>query len=356
MDERPDGPAPTRWDDDERAAAELLERAGRRPEIPEEDLAAITATARSAWRARWGDQPLRPESRWFRGRGLAAVAGLAAALALAAGLGWWWRSLRPGGPPPVVAHLEAVSGAVELAGAGVEAGGPAAGQPLRAGATVVTGGAAGPEGRAGLRLASGTIVRLAAESRLVLVSASELELERGTVYLDTGTAAPGGGAVAVWTPLGTARDVGTQFMVRLVSGEAGALAVRVREGAVAVERGGATFRAGAGRELVLHRDGRVERRDAPGYGPAWEWVAAAGPAFDIEGRSVAELLEWVSRETGWRVLYEDPGLAAAAEGVVLHGSMGDLRPEEAPFALLPGAGLEGELRGGILVVRRGASR
>jgi hypothetical protein len=96
----------------------------------------------------------------------------------------------------------------------------------------------------------------------------------------------------------------------------------------------------------------MERREAPGHGPAWEWVAAAGPPFDIEGRSVADLLGWVSRETGWRVLYEDPGLAAAAEGMVLHGSMGDLRPEQAPFELLPGAGLEGELRGGVLLVRR----
>jgi hypothetical protein len=145
-------------------------------------------------------------------------------------------------------------------------------------------------------------------------------------------------------------------MVRVVGREAEAMSVRVREGAVAVERGGATFRAGAGRELVLHRDGRVERRDAPGYGPAWEWVPAAGPAFELEDRSVVELLDWVSRETGWRVLYEDPELAASAEGIVLHGSMGELRADQAPFELLPSAGLEGELRGGVLVVRRGAPR
>ena len=36
------------------------------------------------------------------------------------------------------------------------------------------------------------------------------------------------------------------------------------------------------------------------------------------------------------------GLAAAAEGITLHGSLGDLRPDQAPFAVLPGAGLDGE--------------
>lgn len=353
MDDRPREPGRGPWDDHEREVAELLERAGPRPEVPEEDLEAIAGAARSAWQASWGAEPTR-EVRWtLHRRRFAAAAALAAALALAVGLGWWWRSLHPSAPPPVVAHLEAVFGSVGLAGEGMGGGGVSPGQPLREGVAVATGGASGPEGRVALRMATGTSVRLDAESRLLLVSASVLELERGTVYLDTGTAAPGGGRVEVHTALGTARDVGTQFMVRVAGPGAEALSVRVREGSVAVERGRATHRAGAGRELVLHKDGRVERRDAPGYGPAWEWVAAAGPAFELEGRSVAELLDWVSRETGWRVLYEDPELAASAEVIVLHGSLGELRADQAPFELLPGAGLEGELRGGVLLVRRG---
>jgi len=350
MDERPDRPAQTRWDDEERGVSELLERAGARPEVPDADLEEITATARSAWQACWGAQPL-PRSRWSApGARLAMAAGLAAALALAVGLGWGWRSLRPAGPPEVVAHVESVSGPVGL-GDGAAAG-AALGQPVPAGTVITTGGATEPEGRASLRLATGATVRLDAESRLRLVSASVLQLDRGTVYVDTGSPERPGAALEVRTTLGVARDVGTQFLVRLVGAEAEALAVRVREGVVAVERGGQAFRAGAGRELVLHRDGRVERRPAAGHGPAWEWTMAAAPAFELEGRTLAELLAWVSRETGWRLLYEDPELAAAAEGIVLHGSLGELRPDQAPFALLPSAGLEGELRGGVLVVQR----
>ena len=349
MDERHREPAEAPWADDEREIRRLLERAGPRPEVPEADLEAITATARSAWQACWGARPVR-RSRWSgHGARLALAAGLAAALALAVGLGWWWQALRSAAPPEVVAHLETVSGPVGL-GDGVAAAGAAAGQAVPAGAMVSTGGATEPEGRASLRLASGATVRLDAESRLRLVSASVLDLERGTVYVDTGTAERPGTALEVRTALGVARDVGTQFLVRL---RAEALSVRVRDGVVAVERDGQAFRTGAGRELVLRRDGRVERREAAGHGPAWEWVMAAAPRFELEGRSVAELVAWVSRETGWRVLYEDPELAAAAEGIVLHGSLGELRPDQAPFALLPSAGLEGELRGGVLVVQRG---
>lgn len=352
MDERHREPAPTPWDDDEGRVEELLERAGPLPELPEEDLEAITATARSAWRSCWGDAPIRETRRPGRRR-LAVAAALAATLALAVGLGWWWRGLDPSGSPELAAHLEAVSGSVALAGDAVAAEIPSAGQPVPAGAVIITGGPSGPpfdlEGRVSLRLATGATVRLDAESRLLVVSASVLELARGTVYLDTGTAVSSDARVEVRTALGTARDVGTQFMVRV---EQEAMSVRVREGAVAVERGGATFRTGAGRQVVLHRDGRVERREAPGYGSPWEWVTAAAPPFELEGRTLAELLDWVSRETGWRVRFADRALAESADGIVLHGSLGGVGPDQAPFVVLPGAGLEGDLREGVLTVRR----
>ncbi|HUP43256.1 MAG TPA: FecR domain-containing protein [Thermoanaerobaculia bacterium] len=334
--------------DDDREMRELLERAGPRPEIPEADLEAIVTSARAEWQARWESEPRR--EAWWRSRG--AAAGLAAALALAVGLGWWWQGLRGGGAPAVVAQVEVVSGPVRLAAGGGEGRPLAAGEPVPAGAVVATGGATEREGRVSLRLATGTTVRLDSASRLRLASASILELERGAVYLDTGTAERPGAPLEVRTALGTARDLGTQFSVRLVGADARALGVRVREGRVEVVRRGRTYVAGAGDELVLRREGPLERRRVPGYGPAWEWAMDAAPGFDLEGRTLRELLDWVSRETGWRILYEDPELSAAAEEIVLHGSLGDLDPDQAPFAVLPGAGLEGELRQGVLVVRR----
>jgi ferric-dicitrate binding protein FerR (iron transport regulator) len=338
--------------DDDREVRELLERAGPRPEIPEEDLEAIVAAARAEWQERWGAEPRR-EAWWSsRGTAVAVAAGLAAALALALGLGWWWQGLRGGGAPAVVARVEAVSGPALFAAGGDGDRPLAAGEPVPAGAVVATGGATEREGRVSLRLATGTTVRLDSASRLRLASASVLELERGAVYLDTGTAERPGAPLEVRTALGTARDVGTQFSVRLVGADARALGVRVREGRVEVVRRGRTYVAGAGDELVLRRDGPLERRQVPGYGPAWEWAMDAAPGFDLEGRTLRELLDWVSRETGWRILYEDPELAAAAEEIVLHGSLGELDPDQAPFAVLPGAGLEGELRQGVLVVRR----
>ncbi len=197
--------------------------------------------------------------------------------------------------------------------------------------------------------AGGATVRLHAETRLRFVSAAVLELERGAIYVDTGSG-PRSSRIEVRTPLGTVRDVGTLFAVQVV--DPTTLVVRVRDGEVLTEHQGIADRTPAGQEMVLHRDGTVERHAVAAYGPAWDWVLAAAPGFDVEGRTLQELLDWVSRETGWQIVFADPGLAGSAGKTVLHGSLGGLRPDQAPFAVLPGAGLRGEVEDGKLLIQR----
>lgn len=315
------------WDKtDEEAVRRLIEEAGPRPAIPQEDLDAISAAARSAWLAQV-QRPRRIPSRRPFAAVLAAMAAMAAMLAVAAGLAWWWGS-REDAPPPIVARVEAVSGPVPLA----------RGEPVPLGETLRTG-----PGRASLKLAGGARVRLDQETRLRFASATVLELEQGGLYVDTGS----GSAVEVRTPAGTARDVGTQFAVRILRS---GLLVRVRDGEVLTEQRGRTWITKSGQELVLRQDGTSEQRAVARHGPGWDWILAVSPGFDIEGRSLRELLDWVSRETGWRIVL-DKGLAESAAETVLHGSLGELRPDQAPFAVLPGAGLEGELEDGTLTVR-----
>jgi hypothetical protein len=362
MDERDhrttDGPSSP---GEEEVVRRLLEMAGPRPPIPQEDLDAISAAARLAWRQELGkrggvavEQSRRP---------LRALAlGLAAALALAVGLAWWWGA-RNDRVPPVVAWVEAVAGPVHLE---AKANGSrsivrliSTNEPVRLGAVLRSGGD-GAEGRVSLRLAGGATVRLDTGTRLRFASAGALELESGALYVDThmdphvnmGSGPRRLAAIEVRTPLGTVRDVGTRFAVRVVGPGKAALLVRVRDGEVLTEHRGRAWRTPAGRELILHRDGTVESRGVAIHGPDWGWVLQAAPGFDIEGRSLRDFLDWVSRETGWRIRFADPGLADSAARIVLHGGIGDLRPDRAPFAVLPGAGLDGKLEDGTLVIRR----
>ena len=326
---------------EEELVRQLLDAAGPRPPIPQEDLDAISAAARSAWR----EQVRR---RAPARRPLRTVAwALAAAVAVTVGLVLWWGS-RGERVPATVAWIETLTGAVHLETAANESRAIAAGEPIPLGATLRSTNA----GRASLRLGGGATVRLDSETRVRFASAALLDLDRGALYVDTGFGAQPGATIVIKTPLGTARDVGTRFAVRLVSSDGTTLLVRVRDGAVLTEQRGRTYRTQAGEELVLRGDGTAQRREVAISGSDWEWVLAAAPGFDIEGRSLREFLDWVSRETGWRIVFADAGLETSASEIVLHGSIGGLRPDRAPFAVLPGAGLEGEIEDGRLVVRR----
>lgn len=213
-------------------------------------------------------EPRGPSS----GGGMKA-AGLAALLATAL-VGFVL--LRPSPEAPALAAapvgvFELARGAVELvtasAGRASSLSDLGEGDPIPAGTVIDTGTA---PGRAAVRLAGGASVRLDSDSRVEVASASVLRLERGALYID---AAAVGDAVEVRTTLGVVRDIGTQFEVRLMGRAAGpgdgALRVRVREGAVTLERDGSVEEAGAGEELALAGDGTLTRGAVPVYGPEW---------------------------------------------------------------------------------------
>lgn len=340
-DDRELNPEPA---DDQEFVRSLLERAGPRPPISQQDLEAIAASARGVWQAELRKRARGSVLRAGRRRTLwPLVTSLAAALLLTVGLAWW--SAANDAPAVALGRVESVTGQVTADG---PEGGP---QPLVAAAELGAGAhLRSNAGRASLRLASGAVVRVDQDTRVQLVAAAALLLESGALYVDTG--AGGGARIEVRTPAGLVRDIGTRFAVRVGGSEGAALRVQVRDGSVEVERGARRELAGAGEELLVGADGAAERRRLDPFGSEWEWTLAAAAAFPIEGRSLSEFLAWVAHETGWQIRFADSALAAAAERIRLHGGIGSLRPDQAPFAVLPGAGLEGRLEAEVLVIER----
>jgi hypothetical protein len=371
-------------EDDEAEVRRLLERAGPRPPVPPEDLAAITAAARAAWRGEverraGGAQTAEPAGRieprqTVDGReslaryqefavtapgrrrypDWALPALIAAILVLSLGLVWWVAG-RSGAAAETV-RAESVVGTAWIGGEVIGYYRPLrAGEPIPDGATVftVTDTAEIAAGRASFRLADGTVLRLDAGTVARFVSPAVVALEQGAIYADSGE---NGSGLTVTTPAGTASDIGTRFTVRLIGPRRPALEVRVRDGAVAVERGDQRWLTPAGEELFVSPGGEPHRRPIDPWGPEWDWVLEAAASYQVEGRTLGELLDWVTRETGWTVRWAEPDLAADAREIVLRGDIGRLRPDQAPFAVLPGAGLEGELvedgAGRELVIRR----
>jgi ferric-dicitrate binding protein FerR (iron transport regulator) len=309
----------------------LVRMAGARPAPPPARAAGARARVHAAWRA------------GVRRRRIATVLlSTAAAAAIATLVVTARQDERQGapvpGPQPAVAWLDVGSVEREVAGgwAGLAADdGVPAGSRLRIGTR-----------GAGLRMQSGRSIRLGAGTRLRFAAVDRLALEAGVVYVDSGGMAGARSSFEVATEWGDVRETGTQFEVAL---EPSALRVRVREGWVALLGRGPTLDVAGGSELRVDERGS-SRRSVATHGPEWSWVLALAPAFELEGRSLSQLLEWAAREGGWELRYSDAETRKRAEAALLHGSIRGLRADDALAAVVPATGLSHALHSGMLVI------
>lgn len=190
----------------------------------------------------------------------------------------------------------------------------ATGVAIDANSTIET----GLDGRIALRMSNGQSLRVDTNSRLVVNGAGHVSLQQGALYIDTGLVgdpAP----ILVATALGTARDVGTQFQVRLAGSM---LVVGVRDGLVdVVPVGQNNVSVKAGRMLEVGTLGRNNELPLQDDSANWAWIETVVPEFRIEGATLAEYLAWYAHERGLQLDWEDTGSAQKAGDIVLSGSI-----------------------------------
>jgi ferric-dicitrate binding protein FerR (iron transport regulator) len=316
--------------------AELIRRAGRRPALPADEIARIRSATHAAWSAKVGSGAPRRQ-RW-------AIAAAAAAAIGGGGLGLWvGRQVGPGAAGTALGRFQTVVGVAWMRTAPGD--GPAR---VASGASATTGSevSTSNDGRLALLLPSGHSVRMDSGSSIRLISASSLELQDGAVYVDSG-ASRVQRPLVVRTRLGVIRDVGTQFEVRLAGDT---LRIRVREGAVRLVGSEGRFEVTAGRELSVAEGGSITRRDAPGHGPAWDWVAQVTPMFDVEGRPLGEFLAWIVRERGWTLSFAHPDAADHASAIRMNGAIDTLTLDEALDAVMATCNLTYRVEHGVLTI------
>lgn len=325
---------------DDRVGA-LLRLTGRRPAVPVDRAERVQAAVRAHWQA---EVDRRSRRRWVT---TAAVLATAATLVLAAGLGFWRRE----GPSPArgpVGRVEVVSGPASMGpasrGAWASTATVRSGEPVAPGSELAT----EERGRLAIRLVSGESVRLDEGTRVRVLSGRTLAVDRGAVYVDSG--GEDGrlhDPIEIRTPLGSIRDIGTQFEVRILDTS---VRVRVREGSVSVDRPAGGLEVAAGHELEVQEDGRIDRRRLATFGADWAWVAEVLPAMDLEGRSLREFLEWVARESGRRLRLASPELAASASTITLNGSIEGMTLDQAVASVLATCGMAHRTEGNALIV------
>ena len=314
-DERSD---PASHGDDDAELRALLRAAGARPVPPpamaDEVRAAVAAEWRSVVAAR------RPPRR--------AVPWLVAASAAAIAVGAWFALTQPATPGAVIATVARLGGPAEVRHASSSSWQTlSADADLRAGdrvRTQATGGVA-------LRRTDGLEVRLDVATAFALEDEDLGRLEAGRIYVDSGRGDARTDTFVVETALGSVRHLGTQYSVSL---DAAALGVAVREGTVAIDRGGRGALASAGESITVRADGRVERASLAPHDATWRWAEVTAPAFAIDGRTLDDFLQWAARETGRRLVYASSAAAREAQQTLLKGSVDGLAPQQAIDAVL----------------------
>lgn len=298
---------------DRDSLAALIRTVGRRSAPPRDDYERVLDASRAAWQR---SVRQRARRRW----GYALAAGMAFVV-LGTGV---LRHLAGVQPTVVVATLIKANGAVFGSTVAGDEGRwlTVHGAPLLAGTRLRT----DASGRAALRLAMDTSLRIGVSTDLLLGSGNRVELFDGRIYLDTrGTRS---GTVEIVTRFGTLRDVGTQFEV-LATGTT--LRVRTREGAVTLTRGPTktVLQCAASEELRIDSRGHVERGSITAHDADWAWVemlaeSPLGPELPL-----LQFLDWVARETGRGLRYDSPETETRVRKVILHGTTPELAPVQA---------------------------
>jgi ferric-dicitrate binding protein FerR (iron transport regulator) len=304
--------------DDERREDDLMRRAfaltGRRPDVDPAALAHAEQVFRRALAPVVERTRRERRARWYS-RG-----SLAAGFVVALGLGWLLA--RPTDPvvDEPIATLVAANGPVELLGTNARLD-----KGVRVGQALMTGAA----GRASLRYRDADL-RLDAATT-VRFDATRLVLERGAVYIDTGThRAPGEPSVLIETRFGMVGHTGTQFVARVDDTD---LTVAVREGTVFVkadsDRRDLTAAPRGATIAVVGASGAIDIREGQPFDGLWAWVPRASSGFSADGRSVDDFVDWLSREYGYSVDYDDATAESRSKTTLLHGDLGGLPVDDA---------------------------
>jgi ferric-dicitrate binding protein FerR (iron transport regulator) len=293
------------------AIAALVRLAGRRPPVPEDAARRVREAVHDEW--------MQTISRRRRTRWIGSAAAVAAAVVTVVVLRMMPSTPLPA-PQRVVVAGGQTNGAVIFANDAYEVANGST-------ASLVW-------GNATLRLDGGTRIRIA--------SLTELSLERGAVYVDSKYS-----GVLIRTPIGSVRDIGTQFEVRLAADR---MRVRVREGRVALQHGGATHSAVAGIELDADARGGVTQHSIAKNGAEWDWVLRAAPPIHLDGRTLAEVVASVTRDQGVKPVWSDAAARSAAS-MRLHGDV-PLTPAEALDTALVASGLTSRTDGDRLIITR----
>jgi ferric-dicitrate binding protein FerR (iron transport regulator) len=218
-------------------------------------------------------------------------------------------------------------------------------------------------GKSGLAMtwSNGGSLRLDEHTTISVASANEIYLQRGRLYFDSdpdGSRGHGPGSansdtLAIRTQHGLVTPLGTRYVAQHMNNK---LMVMVRDGEVSVR--GADFSAVAqkGERMLVTADAAPSVVPVVSYGDEWGWIEKTTPAWNTEGRTIVEFLDWVSRESGRPYRFDSPSAERLAKDLLIGYGQVDLEPSIALRVVLMSTDLDWTSENGVVVVTEKAPR
>jgi ferric-dicitrate binding protein FerR (iron transport regulator) len=197
-----------------------------------------------------------------------------------------------------------------------------------------------------LRWIHGQSIRLDENTRIRLDSADSIWLYSGRIYVDTTRRSSGAEALTIFTLGAQVRHVGTQYMAA-VSAEG--TTVSVRSGKVALDLSGSEYLVARGEQLTVTGTGKHRLQQIETWGELWQWTESVTPDFDSDGRTVAELIEWVATETGHSVDYVSFDAENRARQTILKGKL-EREPMKALAMITQTSDMDAQVSDGLIEV------
>jgi len=311
----------------------LITLAGAREPIPDERFERVRHNVRAHWQQVVVEQKAIKHPRDFK------FMAIAASLVLVAGSIMLLWNLSGTPTPRSLASVERIMGDVKILDVAALTN-----SVITTNTPITT----GSNGRLALRMSGGQSLRIDTASHVVVHAPDHVSLQTGAVYIDSSFATEDK-PIIVSTAFGTARDIGTQFQVR-VTGKL--LVIGVRKGLVEVTQSGQQILSiNRGSRFELNADGKSEQHALQPDDPDWAWVETITPEFDIEGVSLAQYLRWFALERGVDLVWADSTSEAKAGAALLTGSIAGTRLDEGLLLVKQVAPFEHRLSGDSLWVK-----
>lgn len=240
--------------------------------------------------------------------------GIAASLIFSLGIAFKWFEETPKtGLAPVAAIARATGSTIHTDKQRINSGATSF-SPLFVGEKLVTGAGS----RVALSWNTGGSLRIDENSEIRFVSTSEIQLVSGRVYFDSlpyDRTVDAPSSFSIDTVAGRISHVGTQFLTAVSES---IVTVGVREGLVEIASPNFVSRVPSRNEVRITADGRQSKQSIEPYDKSWRWAEEIAPPFDTQGRTVEDMVAWISRETGrpFRFRSKNAELNAASTSLV----------------------------------------